>query len=153
MRTKLKNMRTGSNIDKTFKAGEIVETAQLEKSIMQHTYVDGSDYVFMNMETFDEERMTADMLGDKVVKFLSLGLEVEVLKHGDAIIGVELPKTLVFTILQTEPGAKGNTAQGTVLKPAIIETGAEVMVPLFVNIDDQVKISTKDGKYLGRSND
>lgn len=153
VRTKLKNMRSGNNVDKTFKAGEMVETAQLEKVSMQHTYVDGADFVFMNTETFDEERMTAQTLGDSIVKFLVLGQEVEVLKHNDDILGVELPKTLAFTVIATEPGVKGNTAQGSVLKPATIETGAEVMVPLFINVGEQIKINTEDGKYLSRSND
>lgn len=153
VRTKLKNMRTGNNVDKTFKAGEIVDTAQMEKMTMQHTYIDGSDFVFMNTETFDEERMTAEILGESIVKFLVIGQEVEVLKHNDDVLGVELPKTLSFSVTHTEPGAKGNTAQGSVLKPATIETGTEVMVPLFINIGDQIKINTEDGKYVGRSNE
>lgn len=153
VRTKLKNLKTGNNVDKTFKAGEMVESAQLEKMAMQHTYVDGTDYVFMNTETYDEERMTADILGENVVKFLTTGLEVEVLKHNDDIIGVTLPKTLVFSVTETEPGARGNTAQGNVLKPAIIETGAEVMVPLFINVGEQIRVNTEDGKYLSRSNE
>lgn len=153
VRTKLKNMKTGNNVDKTFKAGESVQTAMLEKSTMQHTYVDGDDFVFMNVETFDEERMTASVLGESVVKFLSMGLEVEVLKHNTDVIGVELPKSLTFSITSTEPGAKGNTAQGNVLKPAIIETGAEVMVPLFINSGEKIRVNTEDGKYLGRSSE
>lgn len=153
VRTKLKNLKTGNNVDKTFKAGEMVESAQLEKMTMQHTYVDGTDYVFMNTETYDEERMTSDILGENVVKFLITGLEVEVLKHNDDIIGVTLPKTLVFSVIETEPGARGNTAQGNVLKPATIETGAEVMVPLFINVGEQIRVSTEDGKYLSRSNE
>lgn len=153
VRTKLKNLKTGNNVDKTFKAGEMVESAQLEKVTMQHTYVDGADYVFMNTETFDEERMTVGILGENVVKFLTMGLEVEVLKHNEDVIGVSLPKTLVFTVAETEPGARGNTAQGNVLKPATIETGAEVMVPLFINAGEQIRVNTEDGKYLGRNNE
>lgn len=153
VRTKLKNMRTGNNVDKTFRAGETVAQAQLEKSTMQHTYVDGDDFVFMNVESFEEERMTADTMGDDVVKFLKIGQDVEVLKHNENVIGVELPKTLTFEVMQTEPGAKGNTASGNVLKPAIIETGTEVMVPIFINNGEQIRVSTEDGKYLGRSND
>lgn len=153
VRTKLKNLKTGNNVDKTFKAGEMVGSAQLEKVVMQHTYVDGADYVFMNTETFDEERMKADTLGDNIIKFLTIGLEVEVLKHNEDVIGVTLPKTLVFTVAETEPGARGNTAQGNVLKSATIETGAEVMVPLFINAGEQIRVNTEDGKYLSRSNE
>lgn len=153
VRTKLKNLKTGNNIDKTFKAGETVDSAQLEKCTMQHTYVDGNEFVFMNMESYEEERMTEDILGSDNVKFLTVGLEVEVLKHNEDVIGVTLPKTLVFTVTSTEPGAKGNTAQGNVLKPAIIETGAEVMVPLFISSGEQIRVSTEDGKYVGRSNE
>lgn len=153
VRSKLKNMKTGNNIDKTFKAGEMITTAQLEKSAMQHTYTDGDDYVFMNVETFDEERMTADIMGNSIVKYLKIGQEVEVLKHNEVIIGVELPKNLVFEIIATEPGVKGNSSSGNVLKPATIETGAVISVPLFVNVGDHVRINLEDGKYLGRSND
>lgn len=150
VRTKLRNMRTGSTIDKTFRAGEVVSSAQLEKVQMQHTYKDGDDYVFMNMETFEEERMTAAILGDIVVKFMMEGLDVNVLKYGDEVLGVDIPKTMSFVVTQTDPGVKGNTAQGGGTKPAIIETGAEVMVPLFINVGERISVSTEGCKYLGR---
>lgn len=150
VRTKLRNMRTGSTIDKTFRAGEVVSSAQLEKVQMQHTYKDGDDYVFMNMETFEEERMTAAILGDIVVKFMMEGLDVNVLKYGDEVLGVDIPKTMSFVVTQTDPGIKGNTAQGGGTKPAIIETGAEVMVPLFINVGERISVNTEGCKYLGR---
>lgn len=153
VRSKLKNLKTGNNLEKTFKAGEMVTSAQLDKFTMQHTYVDGEEFVFMNMESFDEERMTGDALGEWILKFLTVGLEVDVLKHNERVIGINLPKVLSFNIESTEPGAKGNTAQGNVLKPAIIETGAEVMVPLFINSGEQVRINTEDAKYVGRDKD
>lgn len=133
VRTKLRNMKTGNTIERTFKAGEMVQSASLEKATMQHTYVDGNLYVFMNMETYEEERMSADTLGPNVVKFLREGMEVEVLKHNEDILGIDLPKSLSFTVIRTDPGVKGNTASGNALKPCIIDTGAEVMVPLFIS--------------------
>lgn len=153
VKTKLKNMMTGGTIDKTFRAGEMVQNAQLDKVSMQHTYVDGDDYVFMNMETFDEERMTADVLGENAVKFMMEGLDVEVLKHADAVLGVEIPKTMSVIVTQTDPGLKGNTAQGGGTKPAIVETGAEVYVPLFINNGEKIRVSTDDCKYLSRDNE
>lgn len=133
VRTKLKNMKTGSSIERTFRAGETVKSASLEKVSMQHTYVDGGLYVFMNMETYDEERMSAETLGANIVKFLLEGMEVQVLRHNNDILGVDLPKVLSFTVTRTDPGVKGNTAQGNALKPCTIESGAEVMVPLFIS--------------------
>lgn len=152
VRTKLRNMRTGNTVDKTFKAGEMVTQAVLEKVEMQHTYVDGEDYVFMNMQSFEEERMTREIMGETVTKFMIEGLDVTVLKYGNEILGVELPKSLSFVVTQTDPGVKGNTAQGGGTKPAIIETGAEIMVPLFINAGEKINVSTEDSKYLGRDN-
>ncbi|KAI0566814.1 elongation factor P [Gracilaria domingensis] len=151
VRTKLKNMSTGNNIGKTFKAGEMVQTASMEKVAMQHTYMDDDLYVFMNMETFDEERLTAEQLGETAVKYMMEGLEVEVLKHSDKIIGVEMPKNMTFTVVQCDPGVRGNTAQGGVTKPATIETGASVAVPLFIKEGERIVVNTADGKYVGRS--
>lgn len=152
VRTKLRNLKTGNILEKTFKAGETVPSANLDKVQMQHTYVDGNEYIFMNMETFEEERMTANMLGENVVKFMMIGLDVEVLKHNDDILGVEIPRTMSFKITQTDPGVKGNTAQGGGSKPATIETGAEIMVPLFIEIGEKINVSTEDGKYVSRDN-
>lgn len=152
VRTKLRNMKTGNTIEKTFKAGEMIPSAVLDKVPMQHTYVDGDDYVFMNMESFEEERMNSKTLGDTVVKFLLEGMDVEVLRHNDDVLGVEIPKTISCKIVQTDPGVKGNTAQGGGTKPAITESGAEVMVPLFIETGEQINVNTEEGKYLGRDN-
>lgn len=152
VRTKLRNMKTGNTVDKTFKAGEMVPRAMLDKISMQHTYRDGDDFVFMNMETFEEERMSAKTLGRNVVKFLLEGMDVEVLRHNLDVLGVEIPKTLSCKIVQTDPGVKGNTAQGGGTKPAIIESGAEVMVPLFIEAGEKINVNTEDGKYAGRDN-
>ncbi|MEB3119922.1 MAG: elongation factor P [Snowella sp.] len=148
VRTKLKNAQTGSVIEKTFRAGESVPQASLEKLTMQYTYKDGNQYVFMDMETFDEVRLNPDQLGDRV-KFLKEEMSVNILFWNDTVLDVELPNTIVLEITDTDPGLKGDTATGGT-KPAIVETGAQVMVPLFVTIGERIKIDTRDGSYLGR---
>lgn len=152
MRSKLKNMKTGNTVEKTFKAGEQVPDAVLEKAEMQHTYMDGDDFVFMNMETYDEERISAKSLGDQVVNYMMEGLVVEVLKHNDDILGVEIPKSMTLTVTQTDPGVKGNTVQGG-QKPATLESGATIMVPLFINEGEKVVVNTVENKYVSRSNE
>lgn len=144
-------MKTGNTMEKTFKAGEQVDDAVLEKTEMQHTYMDGSDYVFMNMETYDEERISAASLGDHVVNYMMEGLVVEVLKHKDDILGIEIPKSMTLTVTQTDPGVKGNTVQGGT-KPATLESGATVMVPLFINEGEKIIVNTAEDKYVSRFN-
>jgi elongation factor P len=148
VRTKLKNAQTGNVIEKTFRAGESVPQASLEKLTMQYTYKDGNQYVFMDMETFDEVRLNPEQLGDRV-KFLKEEMSVNILFWNDMVLDVELPNTIVLEITDTDPGLKGDTATGGT-KPAIVETGAQVMVPLFVTIGERIKIDTRDGSYLGR---
>ena len=148
VRTKLKNAQTGSVIEKTFRAGETVPQASLEKLTMQYTYKDGDQYVFMDMETFDEARLNPDQLGDRV-KFLKEEMSVNILFWNETVLDVELPNTIVLEITDTDPGLKGDTATGGT-KPAIVETGAQVMVPLFITIGERIKIDTRDGSYLGR---
>jgi elongation factor P len=148
VRTKLKNAQTGSVIEKTFRAGESVPQASLEKLTMQYTYKDGDQYVFMDMETFDEVRLNPDQLGDRV-KFLKEEMSVNILFWNETVLDIELPNTIVLEITETDPGLKGDTATGGT-KPAIVETGAQVMVPLFVTIGERIKIDTRDGSYLGR---
>lgn len=148
VRTKLKNAQTGSVIEKTFRAGESVPQASLEKLTMQYTYKDGDQYVFMDMETFDEVRLNPDQLGDRI-KFLKEEMSVNILFWNETVLDIELPNTIVLEITETDPGLKGDTATGGT-KPAIVETGAQVMVPLFVTIGERIKIDTRDGSYLGR---
>ncbi|MGL5032513.1 MAG: elongation factor P [Microcystaceae cyanobacterium] len=148
VRTKLKNAQTGSVIEKTFRAGESVPQASLEKLTMQYTYKDSDQYVFMDMETFDEVRLNPDQLGDRV-KFLKEEMSVNILFWNETVLDIELPNTIVLEITETDPGLKGDTATGGT-KPAIVETGAQVMVPLFVTIGERIKIDTRDGSYLGR---
>lgn len=148
VRTKLKNVQTGGVVERTFRAGETVPQANLEKLTMQHTYREGDDFVFMDMDTYEEIRMTAAQIGDKV-KYLKEEMEVNVVRWQDQILEVELPNSVVLEITQTDPGVKGDTATGGT-KPAIVETGAQVMVPLFISVGERIKIDTRTDSYLGR---
>lgn len=148
VRTKLKNMQSGNVVEKTFRAGETVPQAVIEKMTMQHTYKDVDEYVFMDMETYEEGRLTAAQIGDRV-KYLKEGMEVNVVKWGAQVLEVELPNSVVLEVVQTDPGVKGDTATGGT-KPAIVETGAQIMVPLFISIGERIRIDTRDDKYLGR---
>ena len=148
VRTKLKNVQSGNTIEKTFRAGETVPQANLEKKVMQHTYRDGDDLVFMDMETFEEVRMGEDQVGDRV-KYLKEEMEVNVVRWNEQILEVELPNSVVLEVTQTDPGVKGDTATGGT-KPAIVETGAQVMVPLFISIGEKIKVDTRNDTYLGR---
>jgi elongation factor P len=150
VRTKLKNAQTGGVIERTFRAGETVPQATLEKSVMQHTYKEGDDFVFMDMETYEEGRLTAAQIGDRV-KYLKEGMEVSVVRWGAQVMEVELPNSVVLEITQTDPGVKGDTATGGT-KPAIVETGAQIMVPLFITVGERIKIDTRNDSYLGRDN-
>lgn len=151
VRTKLKNLESGNTVEKTFRANESVDGAQLTKTVMQHTFKDGNDFVFMNMETFEEERLSEAVLGDQA-KYMKEGLDVEVLQHEGRVLDCEIPKTMVLEVVETDPGVKGNTVQGG-SKPATLETGAIVNVPLFINVGEQIKVDTRENKYLGRSNE
>ena len=150
VRTKLKNVQNGNVVERTFRAGETVPQAVLEKRSMQHTYKDGDEYVFMDMETYDEARLSPEILGEKT-KFLKEEMEVNVLFWNNQILEIELPTSVILEITDTDPGIKGDTATGGT-KPAIVETGAQIMVPLFVSIGERIKVDTRDGSYLGREN-
>jgi elongation factor P len=148
VRTKLKNVQTGNTVEKTFRAGETVPQAVIEKKDMQHTYRDGEDLVFMDMETYEEVRLSAAEIGDRV-KYLKEEMSVSVVSWNGQVLEVELPNSIVLEVTQTDPGVKGDTATGGT-KPAIVETGAQIMVPLFISIGDRIKIDTRTDSYLGR---
>ncbi|BAZ65674.1 MAG: elongation factor P [Pelatocladus maniniholoensis HA4357-MV3] len=148
VRTKLKNVQSGSVVERTFRAGETVPQATLEKSTMQHTYKDADDYVFMDMETYEEGRLSAAQIGDRV-KYLKEGMEANVVRWGEQVLEVELPNSVVLEVVQTDPGVKGDTATGG-SKPATVETGAVVMVPLFISQGERIRIDTRNDTYLGR---
>ena len=140
VRTKLKNVQTGNTVERTFRAGETVPQANLEKRTMQYTYKDADQFVFMREE----------QTGDRV-QYLKEEMEVNVVFWEDRVLEVELPTSVVLEVTETDPGVKGDTATGGT-KPAIVETGAQVMVPLFISIGEKIKVDTRDGSYLGREN-
>jgi elongation factor P len=148
VRTKLKAVQSGNVVEKTFRAGETMPQAQLEKSTLQHTYMEGDEYVFMNMDSFEESRLTAAQIGEGR-KYLKEGMAVNVITFDGKPLEVELPNSVVLEVTQTDPGVKGDTATGGT-KPAIVETGAQVMVPLFITIGEKIKIDTRNDSYLGR---
>ena len=119
VRTKLKNVQSGSVVEKTFRAGETVPQANLEKSTMQHTYKEGDEFVFMDMETYEEGRLSERQIGDRV-KYLKNGMEVNVIRWGEQVLEVELPNSVTLEVIQTDPGVRGDTATGGT-KPAIVE--------------------------------
>lgn len=148
VRTRLRKMSTGQVIDKTFRAGERVEIARVERKTMQFLYHTGEDYVFMDNETFDQMTLDENRLGSQV-KFLQDNSEVMIVMYDDRILGVDLPDTIEATVVQTDPGLKGDTASGG-SKPATIETGAVVTVPLFINEGDRIRVDTRSEKYIER---
>jgi len=150
VRTKLKSVQSGNVVEKTFRAGESVQQAILEKSNLQHTYVESGDYVFMDMTSFEETRLTSKQIG-KGAKYLKEGMEVNVIFHNGKVLEVELPISITLKVTETDPGVKGDTASGGT-KPAILETGAQVMVPLFISVGEMIKVDTRNDSYLGREN-
>jgi elongation factor P len=148
VRTKLKNVQTGNTVEQTFRAGETMQQANLEKVMMQHTYKEGDQFIFMDMESYEESTLTEKQIGDRV-KYLKEGMEVSVVRWGEQVLEVELPNAVVLEVTQTDPGMKGDTATGG-NKPATVESGAQVMVPLFITIGEKIKIDTRTDTYLGR---
>ncbi|KAI5061586.1 hypothetical protein GOP47_0024091 [Adiantum capillus-veneris] len=149
VRTKLRNYVTGNTVDRTFRAGESVDEANVDKSLRQFTYKDSDQYVFMDMESYEESRLNASDVGDKS-KWLKEGMECNVLTWNGRVIDVEVPLTVKLQVSETDPGMKGDTAQGG-SKPATLETGAVVNVPLFINIGEVIAIDTRSGTYSGRA--
>lgn len=150
VRTKLKSVQSGNVVEKTFRAGESVQQAILEKSNLQHTYVESGDYVFMDMTSFEETRLSIQQIG-KGAKYLKEGMEVNVIYYNGKVLEVELPISITLKVTETDPGVKGDTASGGT-KPAILETGAQVMVPLFISVGEMIKVDTRNDSYLGREN-
>ena len=143
VRTKLKNVLSGKTVDKTFNAGLKVDTATVDRRDMQYLYKDGEDFVFMDVKTYDQAFVSEAVVGDAAT-FLLENQEVIVAFHEDAPLFVEMPASVVLTISHTEPGLQGDrSSAGT--KPATVETGAEIQVPLFLNTGDRVKVDTRSG--------
>ena len=150
VRTKLKNVMSGKIVDKTFNAGVKVETANVDRSDMQYLYKDGDDYVFMDTKTYDQINIPATAVGD-AANFLLENQEAIVAQNDGTVLYVELPASVVLEITHTEPGLQGDRSTGGT-KPATLETGAEIQVPLFLEQGTKVKVDTRDGSYLGRVN-
>lgn len=148
VRTKLKNLRTGATVDKTFRAGERMEQAIVEKKPMQYLYSQDDEYVLMDMETFDQMTVPGSLIGDQV-KYLKENSEVSAVSHDGAIIGVDMPFFVELEVTETDPGVRGDTASGG-SKPATLETGAVVQVPFFINIGDKIKVDIRSDSYLER---
>jgi len=148
VRTRIRKFRTGQVIDKTFRAGENIEIARVERRTMQFLYRVDEDLTFMDNETFDQVTLTADQVGEQV-KFLKDNSDVIVATHNDKLLGVELPDTIEAEVVQTDPGLKGDTASGG-SKPATIETGAVITVPLFIIEGDKIRVDTRSAKYIER---
>ena len=148
VRTKYKNIITGSVLEKSFRPTEKFPTARIERVDMQYLYSDGGLYYFMNVETFVQVGLTEEQVGDSL-KFVKENEMVKICSHNGNVFAIEPPLFVELVVTETEPGFAGNTAQGAT-KPAIVETGAQVMVPLFVNQGDKLKIDTRTGEYLSR---
>ena len=148
VRTKLKNVKSGGVIEKSFRPTEKFPAARIDRLDMQYLYNDGELYYFMNNETFDQIALAADVIGD-ALKFVKENDICKICSHNGSVFAVEPPLFVELAITETEPGFKGDTATGA-NKPATVETGAQVNVPLFVNEGDVIKIDTRTGEYLSR---
>ncbi len=149
VRTKLKNLRTGSIVDRTFRAGEKVARAHLERKEMEYLYRDDDLFQMMDMESYEQIPLSAEQIGDGV-KYLKENDRLDVLMHGEEVVGVDVPLTVILKVAEAEPGIKGDTASGAT-KPATLETGLVVQVPLFVNSGDSIKVDTRTGAYIERA--
>ena len=150
VRTTLKNVLSGKVVDKTFNAGVKVETATVDKRDMTFLYKDGADFVFMDGDTYDQITVPSQTVGD-VANFLLENQEAMVAQNEGVVLFVELPASVELLVSHTDPGLQGDRSTGGT-KPATLETGAEINVPLFLNTGDKIKVDTRDGRYLGRVN-
>ena len=150
VRSKLKNMITGQVLEKTFRAGEKVGKPNVQEQMMQYLYQDKGEYCFMDNESYEQIFLTEDVMKDSIL-FLKENTDVKVLLYNDKVVEIELPNFVDLEITETEPGIKGNTATGAT-KPATVESGGIIQVPLFVNIGDKVRIDTRTKSYMERAN-
>ena len=150
VRSKLKNVRTGAVLDRRWNAGEKVNEVRLERRPVQYSYGDSDLRHFMDMETYDDIPITDDIIGDDQLKYLKEGMECSGLVHDDTVILIELPLFIELEVVETDPGVRGDTASGGT-KPAKLETGAVVQVPLFVEQGQIVKVDRREDKYLERA--
>ncbi|MDR1638602.1 MAG: elongation factor P [Clostridiales bacterium] len=148
VRTKLKNLKSGGVTERTFRPTEKMGRAHIDRKDLQYLYSDGDLYHFMDTESYEQSAVNASDIGDSL-KYVKENEMVKILSHNGVVFGIEPPTFVVLEITGTEPGFKGDTAQGAT-KPATVETGAQVSVPLFLSTGDKVKIDTRTGEYLGR---
>jgi len=149
VRTTLKNVLSGKVVDKTFNAGTKVDTATVDKRTMQYLYLDGEDFVFMDLDTFDQITVPAGTVGENA-NYLLPEAEATVATHEGVVLYIEMPTSVMLEITYTEPGLQGDRSTGGT-KPATLETGAQIQVPLFITTGEKIKVDTRDGRYLGRS--
>lgn len=148
VRTKVKNLKTGRVLDRTFRAGEKIEEADVEERKMQYLYADGESLVFMDSQSYDQMSISLEQIGDAKL-YLKENTEIEVILYKGEPINIELPAFIEVEIAQTDPGVKGDTASGAT-KPATIETGAVIQVPLFIKEGERVRVDTRSGEYVER---
>jgi elongation factor P len=148
IRTKIRNLRSGGTLDKTFTSGDRVQDVRLDHHVVQYLYNDGDLYYFMDTETYEQPALSAKILGD-AVKYLTDGMQLELSTYDGEPIDIEIPLTVDLEVVTTEPGVKGDTATGAT-KAAKLSTGLSVMVPLFVNEGDKIRVDTRTGQYLTR---
>jgi len=149
VRTTLKNVRTGAVVDRTFRGAEKVEQAVIDKREMQFLYRDGSEFVFMDNESYDQLQVAPGALGESA-NYIVDGSTVQLAMYDSEIVGVELPAAVELTVSETEPGIQGDRVSGA-RKPATLETGLVLQVPLFVNTGDRLKVDTRSGEYITRA--
>lgn len=149
VRSKLKNLRTGAVQEKTFRAGEKVNQAQIDRKKMQYLYADGDNYVFMDTNTYEQIELPGSQIEEEL-KYMKENMVVSIIMFGTETLGVELPNTVDLEVKETEPGIKGDTSSGG-SKPATMETGLVVQVPFFVSEGDVLTINTSDGTYISRA--
>jgi elongation factor P len=149
VRSKLKNLVSGSIVERTFRPNERMQRAHIDRRDMQYLYNDGGLYHFMDTESYEQEAVNASDIGD-TLRFVKENEMVKILSHNGVVFGIEPPMFVELVITETEPGFKGDTATGAT-KPATVETGATVLVPLFLGPGEKIKIDTRTGEYLGRA--
>src|SRR5690606_22054706 len=149
VRTKLRDVRTGAQLERTFASGERIDAVDLSHRPMTYSYRDGDFYHFMDLQSFDDVMLTATLIGDEQLKYLKEGMECTGLVHDEQVILLELPHFVELAIVETDPGIRGDTATGGT-KPARLETGAVVQVPLFVEPGTVIRVDRRDDKYLTR---
>ena len=149
VRAKMRNMCTGAVVERTFNAGERLPKAHIDRRVMQYLYESDGNYVFMDNETYEQSELTKEQLGN-AINFLKENMDAKIMIYNGRVIGVDLPNTVELTVIKTDPGIRGDTATGG-SKPATMDTGYVVKVPLFINEGDVLNIDTRTGEYISRA--